>query len=242
MNKPQQNQSFLSIRGIQKYFGYKQVLKSIDLDFHPQQVSLLIGKNGAGKSTLVKILTGLMRQTSGEMLYNGVKVQDCVADYRNAVGVISHEIRFYGDLTGRENLEFFGKLRPIENLNDSIELALIETGLQRAADAPVKTYSSGMSKRLNIARLMISNPKLLFLDEPYSGLDFDSIEMLNDYIDSVRQKGGAVLLISHQVDSCFDHIDRAVYLVNGIISHQIPKSELQREDLQKQLQLTANPE
>ncbi|MBU2514382.1 heme ABC exporter ATP-binding protein CcmA [bacterium] len=231
MNSNQLNRPLFSIRNIHKFFGYKQVLKGINLEFSENQVTLLVGKNGAGKSTLVKILTGLMRPTEGNVNFRGENIQNQAEIYRKAIGVITHDILFYGDLTARENLRFFGKLRSIENLDKEIQKALKDTGLQKATDMPVKTFSSGMCKRLNIARLMLSGPKILFLDEPYSGLDFDSIALLNEYIAQIKQNGGAILLISHQVDACFDYIDRAAYLINGEISRLVPKSELNQTDL-----------
>ncbi len=231
MNSDLPNQPLLSICNIQKFFGYKQVLRGIDLEFNENQITLLIGKNGAGKSTLIKILTGLMRPTKGDVVFQGENIQNQAELYRKTIGVITHDILFYGDLTAKENLQFFGRLRSIDRLNKEIQEALKNTGLQKATDIPVKTFSSGMCKRLNIARLMISRPKILFLDEPYSGLDFDSIGLLNKYIEGIKQNGGSVLLISHQVDTCLDYIDRAAFLDDGKITRLLSKSQLKHSDL-----------
>lgn len=220
------NQPLLGFNNIHKYFGYKRILKGVNLELNRNRLTLLVGKNGAGKSTLVKILTGLMRPTQGTILFQGKDIQSQAKAYRESVGIITHDVLFYGDLTARENLTFFGRLRSLKKLDQEIHKVLKATDLLIAADVAVKTFSSGMCKRLNIARLMLSRPKILFLDEPYSGLDFTSIGLLNNYIESIKQEGGSILLISHQVDSCFDQIDQVAYLNEGKISGVVPKTRL----------------
>lgn len=221
----------LSVRHIRKQFGYRDVLTGVDLDLDSGVITLLMGKNGAGKSTLVKILSGLMKPSSGEITFKGMPVGDCAGAYRAAFGLITHQALFYDDLSARENLLFFGKLRKTPNLNSKTDQVLKTTGLERARDVQVKAFSTGMVKRLNIARLMLSSPEILFLDEPYSGLDLDSIQLLNDYITSFKQQGGTVLIISHQLDCCFDVCDTACILVNGKIGLPLSMASMSPEEL-----------
>jgi len=215
------NRCLLKIDSVKKNFGYRTILKSIDLSLFQSEITLLLGKNGAGKSTLMKIVSGLMRPDSGTVFYDGVEISKCPNSLRNAIGVISHSSQFYGELSAEENLLFFSRLRKIDSLGEKIKSALEKTGLKKFYDLPVKTFSSGMTKRLNIARLMISRPSILLLDEPYTGLDYDSIALFNEFIVDFKEHGGTILLISHQVDSCMDLSDKIAILEHGLISEHL---------------------
>ncbi len=226
----------LSIQNIHKCFGYKQVLKGVSFDLIGGQMTLLAGRNGAGKSTLIKILAGLMRPSQGDLRFNSKPLTEVADKYRESFGLITHQTLFYDDLTAKENLLFFGKIRKTKNLKSTIDHVLAKTGLQKAADLQVKAFSTGMGKRLNIARIMMSQPSLLFLDEPYSGLDLDSITMLNRYLETFKREGGAVLLISHQIDACYDKCDQVALLIDGRVDEIQSTSELNQKDLQRQFQ------
>jgi heme ABC exporter ATP-binding subunit CcmA len=227
------NQSIplLSVCDIHKQFGYKPVLKGVSLDLLPGQSTLLVGKNGTGKSTLIKILAGLMRPTNGEVFFRQEKITEKAGAYRKAFGLITHNSMFYNDLSAEENLLFFGRLKKIPNLQDKVEEALAVTGLLNATGLAVKVFSTGMTKRLNIARLMITAPEILYLDEPYSGLDIESIDLLNAYLEKFKQDGGTILLISHQIDACYDFSDKVAFLANGIISREVDSKEFTRLEL-----------
>ena len=226
----------LSACEVFKQFGYKEILKGVSLEMQPNQTTLLVGKNGAGKSTLIKILSGLMRPTQGKVLFEDKELSEITDEYRKAFGLITHQTLFYDDLTAEENLLFFGRLKKVKDLKDKTREALEVTGLSQASGFLVKTYSSGMAKRLNIARLMITNPRLLFLDEPYSGLDIDSIKLLNRYLTDFKNNGGSALLISHQIDACYDSSDRVAFLVNGRISREVKCAEFSQAELLEQYQ------
>ena len=226
-NKP----SLLDINAIVKEFGYKRVLQGVTCSLFPDETTLLVGRNGAGKSTLIKILCGLMRPTEGQVLYHKTEISQQPEIHRKAIGVISHENLFYGDLTAKENLLFFGQLGKTSGLKQKVDEALASVNLENVADVPAKTFSSGMGKRLNIARLMVLEPEILFLDEPYSGLDFDSMELLNRYLVQVKARGGSILLISHQVDICFENCDRVIVLADGLITEDHKKDEITPQQL-----------
>ncbi len=234
------NQKDLVLRTerITKEFGYKKVLKGVDLKLYNGQMTLLLGINGAGKSTLLKIVSGLVRPSSGDIFFLNQKIQFAPVEYRQSIGMISHAIHFYSELTARENLLFFAKLRKTKNLKEKVEKAIIQTGLENAADVPVKTFSSGMSKRLNIARLIVSQPRILLLDEPYSGLDYDSIDFFNKYLLEFKQQNGAILIISHQIETCFDLCDSIAILKQGVIDGYNQTKSLSCSDLIQEYQGT----
>lgn len=207
----------LSIENVTKDFGYRQVLRKVNLVLNNSEMVLLLGKNGAGKSTLLKIIAGLIRPSGGNIYFKGENISDQPEELRKSIGVISHAAHFYGELTARENLEFFANLRKVENLKEKVKDALEETGLLPFTDVPLKTFSSGMYKRLNIARIIVFQPQILLLDEPYTGLDYDSTRFFNTYIDRSRQQGAAILMISHQPETCYDISDRVLILHRGSI-------------------------
>lgn len=207
----------IQVEGIKKQFGYRIILKGVDFSLQKGKSTLLLGRNGAGKSTLMKIIAGLSRPTSGSIYFQGTKIQEAPEELRRKLGVISHSSHFYGDLTAEENLVFFARLQNVTGIPAKIKTALEKTGLRQFYDLPVKTFSSGMGKRLNIARLMINEPCLLLLDEPYTGLDYDSIGFFNKFLLEFKETGGTILIVSHQIEMCFELSDQIMILEQGRI-------------------------
>lgn len=202
----------LEIRSLSKEFGYRRVLEDIHLVLYEGQLILLLGRNGSGKTTLIRMVSGLMRPSSGMIRFEGAELGENPARYRRAVGLISHRSGLYGELTARENLHFFARLAGVDRITEAVPGALEETELAPFADIPVKTFSSGMTKRLAIARLMVLKPRILLLDEPYTGLDDDSTAVFNRYLAVFKAGGGSVLMISHQIETCFNLCDEIVVL------------------------------
>ena len=230
-NNENSSEPLLKVENISKQFGYRKVLNKVKLHLKAGELTLLLGKNGAGKTTLLKIIAGLVRPTSGGIHFQGRDIADCPDQLREAIGVISHASHFYGELSAKENLTFFGKLRKIQQLQTKISTALADTGLSPYLDLPVKTFSSGMNKRLNIARLMVCQPQVLLLDEPYSGLDMASIQFFNDYIGEYKASGGTVLLITHQIQTCFSQSDNVVILNRGVIARELRSDEFSSSNI-----------
>jgi len=195
------------MRSVSQEFGYRRVLEDVSLACQRGELTLLLGRNGSGKSTLMKIGAGLLRPSQGRILFQGKVVGDEPERFRRAIGMISHPSYLYGDLSAGENLDFFARLGKTPDRRQRVTQALEATGLQEFTHLPVKSFSSGMSKRLNIARLMVLQPQILLLDEPYTGLDYHSTDFFNRYLASFKQKGGTILLISHQIETCFPLCD-----------------------------------
>ena len=237
MSRPSRDvRPILAITEIKKKFGYQYVLKGVTFNLEKGRQTLLLGKNGAGKSTLLRILTGLMRPLAGSIKLNQVEISQNPNQLRRLIGVIFHTSQFYKELTARENLTFFSKLRAIQNLRTKIEHALEQTGLIRFATVPVKNFSSGMLKRLSIARLIVVQPQILLLDEPYTGLDYDSTNFLNAYLKQFKADGGAVLMVSHQIKTCFDNSDAILILEKGVIENRYRCSDLSFSELIRKYQ------
>lgn len=207
----------LIAENITKSFGSKIILHGIDLHIRAGEFITVFGPNGAGKSTLLKILALLMKPTSGNILLNGCNARDETAGVRKQIGVISHQTFLYDNLTAYENLEFFGRMYGVTDLRERIYEVLGEVGLEFALNDAVRTFSRGMQQRLAIARAIIHQPAILFLDEPYTGLDQQAVEILNGVLAGLNLKERTVFMITHNFEQGLDLSDRVLIIMQGRI-------------------------
>jgi heme exporter protein A len=205
-------------RAVTKVYGRQRALGSpkggIDLTLRAGELVALLGPNGAGKSTLVGILSTLLSPSTGEVRYGGREPDDAL---RGAIGVIAHESLCYGDLSGRENLEFFARLYGVDKRRAG-EL-LERVGLVEAAARPARTYSRGMLQRLAVARALVHRPQLLLADEPFTGLDRGGVELLAQLLDEERRGGALVVVVTHDFDAVAPLVDRVIVLARGRLAH-----------------------
>jgi heme exporter protein A len=206
-------------RGVSKVYGRERALAPLDLTLEPGDSLALLGPNGAGKSTLVGILATLVRPTTGEVLFDGRRPG---AEQRGGIGVLAHDPLVYGDLSARENLRFFAALHNAPDPRVRVEELLERVGLAYAADRPARTFSRGMSQRLAIARALLHRPRLLLLDEPFTGLDRDGSATLRALLAEARAEGTALLLVTHDLEPLPGLCDRVLLLRRGRAVHQGP--------------------
>ena len=180
-----------------------------------------------------------MRPTSGKIKLYQTEMAQQPNLLRQVIGIVSHASKFYKELTAEENLTFFARLRQTRNFQEKIERALQQTGLIHFSSTPVIRFSSGMLKRLNIARLMVAQPRLLLLDEPYAGLDYDSTDFFNAYLKKFKTDGGTILLISHRIETCFENSDLFLILEEGVIRGRYSRLDLSLADLIRNYQSIA---
>jgi ABC-2 type transport system ATP-binding protein len=172
-------------------------LQNFSLSVAEGQIHALLGPNGAGKSTLMRIITGQMRDYSGEVFIRGSKMPD--QDALRSIGYAPQPISLYTTLTAMENLRFFGTMAgmPGSGLNERSEKVLEETGLSSHALKYVNTYSGGMLRRLNLAVALLHSPKLLLLDEPTVGVDPQSRNHIYETLCRLNAEGMTILLCTH---------------------------------------------
>ncbi len=180
---------------------------------------MLIGNNGAGKSTLLRIISTLSKPTQGRITFHGINQKDSLKEWRQKIGIISHENRLYGDLSSIDNLRIFGTLYGVEDLKIKTDNILQETDLSHVSRLPVGNFSSGMIKRLMIARLMLCQPEILILDEPFTGLDQHSNSWFHNYLHEFHQQGGTVLIATHQLELGLNLATRVLVLHKQRIQH-----------------------
>jgi ABC-type multidrug transport system ATPase subunit len=210
----------IDLKGVSKRYGRAVALNGVDLSLHEREGTLLLGSNGAGKSTLLNVLSTLTRPSQGEYWFKGTRLYNKGVTghaVRRELGMISHDSRFYMDLTARENLRVFASLYGMKNIARRIPEALEQVRLETVPDIPVGTFSSGMLKRLALARLLLAMPRVLLLDEPYSGLDHASILLMNNYLAQVAKQGCTWLLVTHQFSQAVSLCSRVLVLQQGCL-------------------------
>ncbi|MEE8396638.1 MAG: ABC transporter ATP-binding protein [bacterium] len=214
-----QTPAVFTLTDVGKRFGRRWVLQNISFEVFGGDFLLVLGGNGAGKSTLLKLLSSLMGASRGTLLFQGLPYAKNGTALRRALGVIFHDSHCYGDLTAAENLRVFGTLYGVEGLEAAIPHALEELRLEGYPEVPVRAYSSGMLKRLAFARLRLHRPRVLLLDEPFSGLDQDSIKLVNRHLGQFREEGGTTLMVTHQFTDGVGFANRILILNRGAVMY-----------------------
>jgi ABC-type multidrug transport system ATPase subunit len=205
----------LSIRELSRNYGRRRALSRVSLDCRAGEIVGLLGPNGAGKSTLLAIVSTLAAPSSGEVLYGGQTAKHIGAVLRSRIGVLSHDLHLYSELTARENLVFFARLYGVIDSDTRASEALQHALLADRGGDVVSGFSRGMRQRLALERALLHKPRLLLLDEPFTGLDDASTGSLFDRLKSLRAAGCIVLLATHDLDTAEEVLDRAVVLRDG---------------------------
>jgi len=212
-------QPAILVEGLTKSFGDAQALRGIDLSVPRGTVLGVLGPNGAGKTTAVRILTTLLLPDEGRALVEGYDVVRDAAAVRRSIGLAGQSAAIQEELTGRENLEIIGRLYHLSwphARSRAVEL-LEQFGLGDAADRTAKTYSGGMQRRLDLAASLVGRPKVLFLDEPTTGLDPRSRLGMWDIIRSLAADGTTLLLTTQYLDEADELADEIVVIDHGLV-------------------------
>ncbi len=208
--------TIVEARGVTKDFGTVQAVKGVDLGIAAGELFGLIGHNGAGKSTLFKMMLGLIPITAGEIRLDGEKVNGPrFRETRRKIGYLPENVVLYDNLTGLETLFFFADLKAVPRRECA---ALLEkVGLAHAAGRRVREYSKGMRQRLGFAQALLGKPRLLFLDEPTTGLDPGAIRDFYRILRELREEGVTMVLTSHILAEIQERVDRLAIMEDGLI-------------------------
>ncbi len=214
-----------------KRFGLKTILRGLDFSVEPGEFVALLGPNGSGKTTFLRILATLSRPSLGEVKVAGYNLPAQSAQVRAKLGVVSHLPLLYPDLTAEENLLFYGRMYGIGNMSARITEVLEMVGLDNRRKDLVRTFSRGMQQRLAIGRAVIHDPEVMLFDEPYTGLDQDASEMLDEVLRSVAAKGRTVVMTSHDLARAEDLATRFDILSRGVITASTTHKQLKKTNL-----------
>ena len=204
----------ISVEEVSRSFGRRRALSRVTFRAAQGEILGILGPNGAGKSTLLAILATLLRPTSGRVRYGGATDTQGAA-LRARIGVLGHDLFLYPELTPFENLAFFAGLYGLHAPAAVASAALERAGLQDRASDPVSSLSRGMRQRVALERALIQDPRLVLLDEPFTGLDDRSAAALTGRLVDLRVRGAIVIVATHDLDLAEGLLDEALFLRDG---------------------------
>jgi len=219
----------LEVRDLSRTFGVRKALNKVDFDLPDGAFLSVFGPNGAGKTTLIKVLTTVTAPSKGTAKVCGLDVVQDAVGLREKIGLISHNPLLYPDLSAEENLQFFAEMYGISEAQDRVRELLVSVELDHRRMDLVRTFSRGMLQRLSIARALLHRPEVLFLDEPYSGLDPHAMDILDGLIAQIRSEHTFVM-ISHDLDKGLELCSHALILAKGKVVLFDAKENIEAEE------------
>jgi ABC-2 type transport system ATP-binding protein len=221
----------IELDSLTKRFGEKTVVDSLSLGIEKGELFGLLGPNGAGKTTTIKVLCGLLEPTSGAAKVGGHDVRTEMHEIRKLIGVCPQEPAYYTFLTGRENVELFGKLHnmPKALLKVKTDELLETVGLVEAASIKTGKYSGGMIRRVNLAMALVNDPAIAFLDEPTVAMDPQTRHATWDFIRGLKARGKTIILTTHYIEEAESLADRVGIIDMGrLIALDTPRALMEQ--------------
>ena len=214
---PSASERVITTHGLGRRFGGRRAVSDVTLSLGAGDCLALFGPNGAGKTTLLRMLAGLLRPTEGSGEVAGV-VLPGGATLRGAIGYISHASMLYGALSARENVELTAKLFGMRNAREAAKHALERMELPDRSDTPVRLLSRGMQQRVTIARATVHSPRVVLLDEPFTGLDDSGSAALGAHLATLRASGTTMVLVTHQIPEGLALATHAAIMRDGALA------------------------
>jgi len=225
--------AIIETEGLAKRFGRLYALRSITLSVRAGEYAVVFGRNGAGKTTFLRIVSSLVRSYSGEVRLFGGDLKKAGEETRARIGFISHEGFLYRDLTVADNLRFYARLYGVKEPRARVDRLIARVGLEEKRDVAARALSRGMKQRLSLARAFIHEPELLLLDEPYTGLDEQACDILDDVLDQFIAGGGTAVLTTHNVERGLKHSHRVFVFDRGSVVFEAPSSGINAEEFRR---------
>lgn len=218
----------VEINHISKKFGDFEALNDVSFHVHNGEIVGLLGENGAGKSTLLRIISTIIKPTSGDVRINGIELKKDPASIRASIGILfGTEVGFYGNLTAKDNLYYFARLNGLTKKQavDRIDDLACQFEFRAYLNKEVDNLSKGMKQKLAIARSIIHDPDIMLFDEPDSGLDFISAKTIFDFISLCKKRGKAIIFSCHSMENIKRISDRVVILNKGSLVNSFSTRE-----------------
>ena len=225
-------QPVIQVNNLRKSFGVVDAVAGISFDLEQGAFLTIFGPNGAGKTTLIKILSGLTRPTHGSASVAGYDVLSNDPELRRNIGVISHASCLYQDLSALENLRFYGKMYGLDQVTDRSVEALEQVGLKARMHDSIRSFSRGMQQRVSIARAVIHEPSVLFLDEPFTGLDPHGSIVLKNFLHSLRTDKRTILMTTHDLNCGLEMGDKIAIQARGRFALFEDKENISQENFE----------
>jgi heme exporter protein A len=223
----------IEVEGLEKSFGEHRALRGIDLAVSRGECLVVFGPNGAGKTTLLKILATLMKPSAGTVRLDGVDIREKPVEIRRRVSLVSHQTFLYDDLTVLENLRFYGKMYDVAGLEKRIREVVAWVRIESRLHDRAGTLSRGLQQRVSIARAVLHDPAILFLDEPEVGLDPRAGAMVRDVLGTVSSGSRTVVMTTHNLERGLELADRIVIIDRGKIVYRADREEVSKTDLRQ---------
>ena len=222
----------LAVVDVARHYGRRKALSQISFTCAPGEIVGLLGPNGAGKSTLLNILATVLTPSKGTVHYGRRTVHDGGAGLRAQIGMLGHDLFLYPELTARENLTFFAHLYGLASVPAVVDAALGRANLSARANDYVGGFSRGMRQRVALERALLHDPRLILLDEPFTGLDQASTGALVSRLRDRQRAGCMIVLATHDLDVVDGVLTRALFLINGRQSADVDSDGTLRERYQ----------
>lgn len=215
----------VTVSDVSRHFGRRRAVSRVSFVASRGAIVGLLGPNGAGKSTLLAMLATLLQPSGGKIQYGTIDAGTAPSELRARIGVLGHDLFLYPELTARENLAFFAGLYGLPQADAAARTALERAGLPDRADDLVSNFSRGMRQRVALERALLHQPRLVLLDEPFTGLDEASAAALIARLRDLRGSGGVVVLATHDLDLSEGLLDEAVFLRDGRMVQSVPRPD-----------------
>lgn len=214
----------IETHGLSKYFDGNHAVEHLDLEVKRGEIFAFLGPNGAGKTTTVRMLACLIAPTDGTALLDGNLVGRDNEAIRAKIGILTESPGLYEKLSSRQNLEYFGRLYGMSNAarSDAVKRYLEMLGLWSRRDEPVAGFSKGMKQKLAIARALLHDPRVVFLDEPTSSLDPESAKVVRDFVAELKSEGHTIFLCTHNLDEADRLADRIGVMKQRLLQVDTP--------------------
>lgn len=211
-------ETLLQVTGLGMSYGKRSILQDVSFTLNSGEILGIAGENGAGKSTLLSALAGIQTLKTGAIYFDGKDIAKNKRRYKQKIGYVPQEIALFEELSGRDNLKFFGKASHVsckviaERIREVCDITgFPETELKR----PVREYSGGMKRKINIGAALLHRPELLLLDEPVANLDTASEEQVLTALKLLAEQGTAIVYVGHQLEKMEQFCDELCFIKNG---------------------------
>lgn len=208
----------IKLENVSKRFKNENVLKGISYSFESGKIYSIVGRNGSGKSVLLKIIAGLYLQDKGNVLFDN-KNYNMINEIPNNLGIVIEQPSFINDLTGLENLKLLASIRNVATERDIVE-SLEIVNLKDDMNKKYSKYSLGMRQKLSIAQAIMEHQKVILLDEPFNGIDRQSVVAIKEYLKKVKNDDKLIIITTHIMDDVVDLSDVMLYIEDGMLNEK----------------------